>query len=765
MPVEQSNLKSDSYQEFLSTKAVVAAAAGFEVNPVDLNENLFPFQRDLVSWSLRKGRAALFATTGLGKTICQLSWAELAARRSLVIAPLAVAHQTVEEGAKWGIPITYARKMEESPKHGITIINYEMVEHFDMSKFGAVVLDESSCLKHFEGKRRSLLIKLCSVIPLRLCCTATPAPNDISEIANHAEFLGVMTRTEMLSTFFVHDEDGWRLKKHGRDAFHKWLASWAMSLLKPSDIGHSDAGYDLPELKIIPVVVPSTYIPDGQLFPTRLHGVGDRAKVRKSTVVERVRAAAEIIQREPDEQWLIWCGLNDEADVIAKALPGAINVQGSDSIERKTEILMGFGRGEVKLMISKAKIAGMGMNFQSAARMLFLGMNDSYEEYFQGIRREWRFGQTRPVNVYIVLTDIEMDIFDNVLRKEREADAMTKELIKHVAEFEKAEIGRVTTRLDYDAKQPMEIPKWLGERSHDVQVMNQKHGDDYSIYHGDSCEVLAGLPENSIDLSVYSPPFGSLFTYSATERDLGNCKTMTEFWSHFQFISSNMLRVLKPGRSMCVHVAQIPMMKGRDGYIGMMDFRGETIRHFIDKGFIYYGEICIQKNPQSQAIRTKSKSLMFVQLRKDSSWLRPALADYILIFHKPGENEVAIHPDVSHEQWIKWAHPVWYDIKETATLSAAEGRGQEDEKHIAPLQLETVERCIRLWSNPGEIVLTPFLGIGTEVYESLLLGRRGIGCELKPEYFRAASKNMERAIYASGAQGLFAGLEQEEAAI
>lgn len=289
-------------------------------------------------------------------------------------------------------------------------------------------------------------------------------------------------------------------------------------------------------------------------------------------------------------------------------------------------------------------------------------------------------------------------------------------------------------------------------------VLAQTVTDDYAIYNGDSSETLQGLPDNSIDLSVYSPPFGQLYVYSATERDLGNCKDQDEFWTHFQFISLELLRVLKPGRTMAVHVAQIPMLKGKDGFIGMRDFRGETIKHFIECGFVYYGEVCIDKDPQAQAIRTKSKSLMFVQLRKDSSWMRMALADYILLFHKSGENEVAIHPDITNNEWIEWARPIWYGIKESDTLNTAEARSEKDDKHICPLQLGAIERCIRLWSNPGEVVLSPFAGIGSEGYEAVRLGRRFVGCELKPEYYQVAVRNLAKAKQFSESVGLFAAL-------
>jgi DNA modification methylase len=292
-----------------------------------------------------------------------------------------------------------------------------------------------------------------------------------------------------------------------------------------------------------------------------------------------------------------------------------------------------------------------------------------------------------------------------------------------------------------------------------MNAIDQAHGKKWTLYCGDSAEVLPDLPAQSVDLSVFSPPFVTLYTYSASDRDLGNCSSDEQFWTQFGFIGRELLRVMKPGRNICVHVAQIPSQKAKDGVIGLKDFRGDTIRFFQSIGGIYHGEVCIDKDPQAQAIRTKSKGLLFTQMRKDSVWSRPALADYILIFRVPGENAVPIHPDITNDQWIEWARPIWYGIRETETLQAAEGREADDERHICPLQLGTIERCIRLWSNPGETVLSPFAGIGSEVYQAVKLGRRGIGVELKASYFRASTRNLRRAEQEASTPDLFSALE------
>lgn len=281
-------------------------------------------------------------------------------------------------------------------------------------------------------------------------------------------------------------------------------------------------------------------------------------------------------------------------------------------------------------------------------------------------------------------------------------------------------------------------------------------GAGWRVTNQDCIEGVAGLPGDSVDLSVYSPPFISLYTYTASERDMGNCANAPEFFEHFGFLLRELLRVTKPGRLTCCHVQQVAAMLERDGYIGLKDFRGDTIRAFQQNGWIYQGEVCIDKDPQAQAIRTKAKGLLFVQMRKDSSWSRPALADYILIFRKPGDNPVPIQPDITNEQWIEWARPIWYGIRESDTLHVAEARGEDDERHICPLQLGTIERCIRLWSNAGETILSPFTGIGSEGYGAVRLNRQFVGFELKPQYAEVAAKNLAAAVLAKSQGELFA---------
>jgi DNA modification methylase len=725
-----------NYHDFLTNKRLIAPTAGRE--PSTIHSALFPFQRDLTSWAVRKGRAALFADTGLGKTRMQVEWARQIDERTLIVAPLSVARQTVKEAALIDADVRYVRDRGEVGD-GISITNYEMLQHFDPAAFGAVVLDESSILKALDGKTRQRLTEMFRATPYRLCCTATPAPNDIAEIANHAEFLGVMRRVEMLASFFVHDDDGWRLKRHAETAFYRWMASWAMSVRRPSDLGYSDEGYDLPPLTISPLWVESGYVPEGQLFFTGLKGIQGRTDVRRASLDGRVDTAAALVNAD-DEPWIVWCGLNDESKALAAAIPGAVEVEGSMSVEEKIARIEAFQDGRTRVLVTKPKIAGFGMNFQHCAKMVFVGLSDSFESYYQCVRRCWRFGQQRPVTARIVLADVEEAIYHNVTQKEAEAQQMSQKLIDQVQAFERDELSATEQRATY--------------------ATNEAAGDGWRVMLGDSAERIKEVADNSVALSVYSPPFASLYTYSNSERDLGNSRTAAEFFAHYQYIIADLLRVTMPGRNTCVHVQQIAAMLERDGYIGLKDFRGDVIRAYEAAGWIYDGEVCIDKDPQAQAIRTKAKALMFVQLHKDSAWSRPALADYILKFRKPGENPAPIQPDLTNDEWIEWARPIWYGIKESDTLQYTTARDAEDERHICPLQLGTIERCIRLWSAPGETVLDPFTGIGSTGYEAIRLGRRFVGCELKPSYWRIAVQNLGVAEAKSKTRTLFDLLEE-----
>lgn len=418
-----------SYASFLESKRKNAQEVGRQVGVDDVHPMLHDWQAEAVAWAVRRGRCAIFWDCGLGKTFVQLEWARLSADRSLILAPLSVARQTIREAKKIGIEAAYVRSDDQVDGNGIFITNYEMAQRFDMSRFGAIVLDESSILKNVDGKTRKFLTEHSREIPLRLACTATPAPNDVAELTNHAEFLGLMRREEMLAAYFINDEKEWRLKGHARGPMFRWMASWAHTLTRPSDIGYPDEGYDLPELRVHAETVDAEIdAGDGQLFAADLGGVGKRAHIRRQTLDARLERAAELAAG--GDQVIIWCGLNDEASAIAAAIDGAVNVEGSWSPDQKAETLERFQDGELRALVTKPQIAGFGMNFQNCHRMIFLGLGDSYESYYQSIRRCWRFGQTKPVDVHIVVSQLETAIVQNVKRKENEASRWQRELVQ-----------------------------------------------------------------------------------------------------------------------------------------------------------------------------------------------------------------------------------------------------------------------------------------------------------------------------------------------
>lgn len=419
-----------SYQEFLAAKARRHHSPGVTIDPADLHASLHDWQRRIVVDALARGRGAVFADTGMGKTRMQIEWARHIAPSALIVAPLSVARQTVREAAKIDADVRYVRAPADVVPGTVSITNYEMVHHFNPAQFDAVALDESSILKNFTGATRTALIDQWKHTSFRSSWSATPAPNDVTELCNQAEFLGVMPRNEMLAAYFVHDDEGWRLKGHAADPMFAWMATWATAARRPSDVGGDDTPYKLPPLDIVPVTVPVEIEQDGQLFATDLGGVGGRAQVRRSTLGARVDAASSILALRG--QWIAWCGLNDEADAITRLVDGAVNVHGGMTPDEKADAFEQFQDGGIRVLVTKPSIAGMGMNFQNCHRMVFVGMSDSWESYYQAVRRCWRFGQENPVEAYVVVSELEQQIVDNVRRKETEVAGWVDRLVWHM---------------------------------------------------------------------------------------------------------------------------------------------------------------------------------------------------------------------------------------------------------------------------------------------------------------------------------------------
>ena len=450
------------YNSFLAGKRVTDAPTGLDEIP-DLNPSLFDFQHDITRWALRRGRAAIFADCGMGKTLMQLEWARCVPGRVLIVAPLAVASQTVAEAKRFSIPgVAYHRSDDSATP--IVVCNYEMLDRFDPADFTGIVLDESSILKSYTGKFRNQIIQDWGRIPFRLCATATPAPNDFMELGNHAEFLGAMSRVEMLASFFVHDggeTQKWRLKGHAESEFWKWLCSWAVMIRKPSDLGYDDGKFILPECHIHQVQVDHNPETEGMLFALEARTLIERRSARKSSLLERVGTVADMVNQSK-ECWLVWCDLNMESDALCRAIPDAVEVRGSDDLHVKEQRLNGFSKGEHRVLVTKPSIAGWGMNWQHCAHVAFTGLSDSYEQFYQAIRRCWRFGQDREVNCYVVTASTEGAVVANIKRKERAAENMALQMVEHMHDLN-AENIRGTTRQDksYTAAVEMEIPSFM----------------------------------------------------------------------------------------------------------------------------------------------------------------------------------------------------------------------------------------------------------------------------------------------------------------
>lgn len=741
----------DKYAEFIAAKAIVSQSRGLTDIPY-LHEKMFPHQVDVTSWALRLGKAAAFLGTGLGKTLIELEWARIISAHTndpvLILAPLAVARQSVREANKFGIDARYCHDQSDVTSW-VNITNYERLEKFDIERFPGIVLDESSILKSFDGKTRTMLIESFRDTPYRLAATATPAPNDYMELGNHSEFLGVMTATEMLSTFFVHDggeTQKWRLKGHARKEFWEWVCSWAVSINKPSDIGHSDEGFILPPLiyheHILEVETPS----EGMLFAMPATSLSERLGARRSSVDERVQTAIDIVLAEPDETWLLWSNLNDESEAVANGLPQCVEVTGSDSDEHKVDTAVAFCNDEIPYLSTKARMWGYGMNLQNCSHQVFVGVNDSWEQFYQAVRRSWRFGQTRPVHVHIIAASTEGNVLENLKRKEKEATHMAEEMVESMQDLTRMNLrGTVRQLTEY--------------------VRDTRKTDTWEMHLSDCVDLAREMPTNSSHYSVFSPPFASLYTYSPSERDMGNSRTHDEFWEHYKFLIVESARIMMPGRLVSIHCMNLPTSKVRDGVIGLRDFRGEIIKAYEGAGFIYHSEVCIWKDPVTAMQRTKALGLLHKTIRKDSAMSRQGIPDYLVTMRKPGDNPEPI-PHTPDEfpvsLWQRYADPVWMDINPSDTLQYRSAREHEDEKHICPLQLEVIRRAVKLWSNPGDTIWSPFAGIGSEGYVALEMGRRFIGSELKRSYYGQACRNLGNAI--SESAGLFAlpDVEDEE---
>jgi DNA modification methylase len=769
-----------NYSEFLETKKGKTKTVGFDIDENELNPKLKDFQKHLIKRHLKLGRAGNFSDTGLGKAFMLLEWSYQVSKHEnkpvLITAPLGVTVQLLKEASKFGYDLQ--RYKGGFVTNDIWITNYEQVYKMtDISHFIGIALDESSILKSYTGKIRNYFTKLCRDIKYKYVLSATPSPNQVDEIGQQAEFLGVLDARDMRAKWFVRDEgmNNYRLKKHAKQDFYGWLKSWCDIVTSPSDLGFYETAkeYKLPKLNRHYYEIKSEKKQNGKLFnDVSVNSTDHNAELRR-TIVERMQYVTNIIQQNKNEQILVWVKINDEADYLKKVL-SELNidfreVRGNDKPEIKEKNLIEFAENKYKVLITKSKIAGFGMNYQNCNIHIEPSIDFSFEGLYQRNRRSWRFGQNKDVDIYIVTVDTMQNVQVAIERKQKQFDELKRGLSTAINK----KYGLI---MDYNREE--------------IKT------DNYHIIKGDSCVEIGTFEGDTFDFSIFSPPFSNLFIYSNSYRDMGNNENNEEFFKQNAFLLTQLFHKMKPGGLVAVHSKDLAVYKGSSGYTGLYDFTGDYHRAMETAGFKYHSKITIWTDPVLEMQRTKTQRLLYKQLRKDSRYSGVGLPEYITLFKKwDGIDNFENYEPVNNktfenfplDTWQEWASPVWgarigkqnlielikhyyeangvnlndeskwdltpdwftgswFDIKRTDVLNSKEGTDLGDEKHIAPLQLTVIQRCLQMWTNPGNVVFTPFMGIGSEVYKSVELGRYGVGIELKDSYFEAATKNINNII-------------------
>lgn len=771
----------------------------------DIGSHLFDYQAWIVARALDRQRFALFADTGLGKTAMQLDWAINVSRHTggkvLILAPLSVCRQTCAEAQRfYGAPIVLDATSRDvltewlaDGEQSIAITNYEK---FDGSgagdRFGGerlpvegVVLDESSMLKAF-GVRKFAVMRAFAGVRYKLACSATPAPNQRTEFAQHAVFLDqVRSTTEYLTAYFMNRDGDWQFKPHSREAWAANLSSWAVFVRDPKRWGFADHLSDLPEMTEEFPQVPLT---DAQLVAARLHEVGDQPSLFGATpggVTSRTKmmqiahgfelADGKVAQRYPsnkpqwiadlvndahlDDQVIVWVTFDEEGDQLARMIPGSVHLSGKVKQSARDTAIEGFRSCDPdapRVLILKPAMFGFGVNLQACSVQVFSTITDSFERYYQCIRRSYRFGQTRPVRVYVPITALDEAICQNVMNKQStfRADA---------DEIETAVVERLRPRDTSEVRIVSTAPK---------SELDRREGESWTFIYGDSLAHMPDMAPQSVDLSVFSPPFAALYSYSQELEDMGNVRGDAEFRYQWRTFAERLLPVMRPGRVVAIHCKEIIRFANTSGFRHAYDFPSDLRQGMVDAGFHYHRRVTIHKNPQLEATRNKETSLLHVTALRDATASMPQTGEYLMVFTAPGANEAPVlhdrdehtferHtqwmnsiwyedaevPDAEVEQWRQWLYPdgeqsTWHGIRETDVLNAQVAKERPEERHVCPLQLSLIERCCLLWSNPGELVFSPFGGIGSEGWAALGVGRRYYGVELKRSYFDTGARNL-----------------------
>jgi DNA modification methylase len=727
--------------------------------------HLFDYQRWVLDLALERERFACFLDTGMGKTAVLLEFGRLISEatsgRVLIVAPLAVVPQTIEEARHFYGDLFSVQDLREREDlalwlkggAGVGITNYEKVDGAtEPLAVDGVVLDESAILKNGMGARRTSLVAAFRGVRYKLCCTATPAPNDRIEYAEHAYFLDVVRSTrEFLAAFFVNRDGSWQLKHHGRAAFYRHLAGWSVFMRDPGAYGFSDNTTALPPLE---VSYPSVALTPDQvqysarwgrsdqqnLFGAEAGGITSRTKlaqiangfelddgaVRRFPSAKPTAIASIVNEDHGDEQVICWVNYDEEGEQLARLIPDGEVLSGRTPRPRRDAAVEAFRHGDgSRVLICKPSMFAHGLNLQSCRVQVFSSMLDSFERWYQSVRRSYRYGQTRPVLIYVPQTPLDEAMTQNVLAKQSvwQADA---------TEQERAYIEVLRPDDTTERRTLVTLPR---------PEMDREEGKGWTLVQADCVAHMPTMAEESMDLAVFSPPFANLFTYSSEAADMGNVRSDDEYRLQWEFFVAELYRVMKPGRVVAIHAMDVIRFAGQYGHRYTYDYPSDLRVAMERAGFRYHARIAIDKDPQVQAVRTKDANLLFVTLKRNALDSHPQASECLLIFRKPGDTAVpVVAEDVSNQEWITWAHHVWYDIRATDVLNAALGKEHDDERHICPLQLGLIERCVRLWSNRGETVFSPFAGIGSEGWEALEHGRQFYGVELKRSYFETAAR-------------------------
>ncbi len=796
------------YKDYLQTLEIKAPEIGFHVTDDDLNPMLFDFQKDIVKWSLRIGRVLLGENCGLGKgpqlmEICKQ--VHLYTDQPVIMfAPPGVKTQFKYEAEKFGYEVNIANE-EDQVINGTNITNYERlikrgtitaeseVEYldkwqaykpevvrkangkitierfrFDPAQFSGIALDEGSILKHYGAKTRARLLEFVTLgqIKYRFVGTATPAPNDYEELIQYGEFLGLMNGMQIRALFFIQDgqtSNKFRIMHHAWHKFWAWVASWSVMIQKPSDLGYPDKGFVLPEMKTHLHTILDDKPPPGMMFAMPGKSLQEQSAIKRKSVQERCEEAVLLVNNSK-ESWVVWCERNDESQLLSKLIPEAVEVTGSQSEQYKEEKLMAFARGEIRIIITKPSIGGLGLNWQICHNSVSVSIDHSYEKMYQYIRRLWRFGQNENVNIHLVAMSTETGILENIAKKERQAQLMFDEIRKQMNIHDLSKIGTKVGVTTYK--------------------MDKIQGSGWQLYMGDSSELIPKeLKDYSVGSTITSMPFPAMYAYTDLPNDIGNHKSTQGVVNHVRYVFEPLLKKMMPGRICSIHVAQAIAKKNTHGYIGLVDWIGPMIAMMQDCGWILHNQITIEKDPQTERARTNTVGLLFKTLKNDASQMRCSNADYIIQFRAPGDNPEPIEALLSSQEagqkydapngwitvhmWINWASNVWYKhragmkwwegINVTNVMSskkgyskgmvanAKEARGQKDEKHLAELQLDVIERLCAVWTNPGDLIFDPFSGRGSTGWQILQMGRKYIGFELKESYYNMAISTLKQA--------------------